>query len=66
MPNIENKWCYKQEYQFTLKKYYKICEMNQNVNIGRSVHFLPLGKLGRKPNYTQKVILHIWDLNKTN
>lgn len=40
--------------------------MNQNVNIGRKVHFLPLGKLYKKPNYPQKVTLYIQNLNKTN
>lgn len=36
--------------------------MNQNVNIGKSVHFLPFEKLWRKPNYTQKVTLYLWNL----
>lgn len=39
--------------------------MNQNVNIGRKVNFLPLGKLYKKPNYPQ-VTLCIQNLNKTN
>ena len=38
--------------------------MNQNANTGKTVHFLPLGKLWRRPNYTQKVTLYLWSLTR--
>lgn len=36
--------------------------MNQNAKTGKSVHFLPFGKLRRKPNYIKNVTLYLWTL----